>query len=350
MPGPRRRRSAPSRLRRPAGERRAHLAPRPARAPPPHPAPRLRLDLRTGVADRVPPARFGNVGSRFGHRRGTPLHHATGQPDDAGPVRDRAGPAPRRRARPDHDGRGHGAYGSRSRRTKRSRTSISCCGTSAMPHRRRRSSSSTTAVRTARPTRPRRWLPSWATSRSCGGRARWGSGARTAKGSRPVSRVATTPSSRSTPISRTTRPTSPGCSAAIDQGADLAIGSRYVEGGSVPHWHRVRLYCSKAANRYAAWALDLEVRDATSGFRAYRADTLRRIAYADSRSTGYGFHVELTQRVQAAGGRIVEVPISFTDRVRGRSKMSIAIIAEAVTNVTLWGARARLPDAVTRAG
>ena len=137
---------------------------------------------------------------------------------------------------------------------------------------------------------------------------------------------------------------------AIDQGADLAIGSRYVEGGSVPHWHRVRLYCSKAANRYAAWALDLEVRDATSGFRVYRADTLRRVAYADSRSTGYGFHVELTQRVQAAGGRIVEVPIAFTDRVRGRSKMSIAIIAEAVTNVTLWGARARLPDGVTRAG
>ena len=72
----------------------------------------------------------------------------------------------------------------------------------------------------------------------------------------------------------------------------------------------------------------------------YRADTLRRVAYADARSTGYGFHVEMTHRVQAAGCTIVEVPICFTDRVRGESKMSMAIVAEAMTSVTLWGARA----------
>jgi dolichol-phosphate mannosyltransferase len=129
---------------------------------------------------------------------------------------------------------------------------------------------------------------------------------------------------------------------AVDQGADLAIGSRHVADGSVPHWHPARSFFSKIANRYAGWALDLDVRDATSGYRAYRAETLRDVAYADSRSTAYVFHVELTHRVRDSGGTIVEVPICFTDRMRGRSKMSLTTVARAAWSVTLWGARRRL--------
>jgi dolichol-phosphate mannosyltransferase len=135
---------------------------------------------------------------------------------------------------------------------------------------------------------------------------------------------------------------------AVEQGADLAIGSRYVADGSVPHWHPARSFCSRIANRYAGWTLGLDVRDATSGFRAYRAEALRNIAYANSRAAGYGFHVELTHRVRDSGGTIVEVPICFTDRVRGRSKMSLAMVVEAATCVTLWGARARLRRATSR--
>jgi dolichol-phosphate mannosyltransferase len=137
---------------------------------------------------------------------------------------------------------------------------------------------------------------------------------------------------------------------AVAQGADLAIGSRYVAGGSVPHWNRTRSLLSQAGNRYAARALHLSVHDATSGYRAYDAGTLRRVAYASSRSTGYGFHVEMTHRVERAGGRIVEVPICFTDRVRGQSKMSLGIVIEAASTVTWWGVRERFPGRRQAAG
>jgi glycosyltransferase involved in cell wall biosynthesis len=128
----------------------------------------------------------------------------------------------------------------------------------------------------------------------------------------------------------------------VERGADLAIGSRYVDGGSVPHWPRGRLLLSKAGNRYASWALGLQVRDATAGYRAYRATMLKQVDYASAGSSGYGFQVELTYRVHCAGGSITEVPICFTDRVRGRSKMSLRIVAEAMTSVTRWAIRDRL--------
>jgi dolichol-phosphate mannosyltransferase len=129
---------------------------------------------------------------------------------------------------------------------------------------------------------------------------------------------------------------------ALDQGADLAIGSRYVPGGSVPHWPRPRLLLSKAGNNYASWALGLHVRDATAGLRAYRAAMLERIGYATAASTGYSFQIELTHRVVAVGGVITEVPITFTDRVRGSSKMSSRIVGEAIARVTWWGLRQRV--------
>ena len=129
---------------------------------------------------------------------------------------------------------------------------------------------------------------------------------------------------------------------AVVDGADLALGSRYVPGGSIPHWPFHRRWLSLWGNRYASWSLGLPVRDATTGFRAFRADVLRRIDLPSVRSDGYGFQIETVYRVLHAGGRIVELPIQFVDRERGESKMSFHIIAEALLRVTWWGSRARV--------
>jgi glycosyltransferase involved in cell wall biosynthesis len=130
--------------------------------------------------------------------------------------------------------------------------------------------------------------------------------------------------------------------AAVDRGADLALGSRYAPGGSVPNWPKRRLALSVAGNRYAAFCLGMDVRDTTAGYRAYRARILDAIDFDSTHSTGYGFQIEMTYRVRNAGGRIDEVPIAFTDRVRGTSKMSWRIIAEAMALVTWWGVRDRV--------
>ena len=136
--------------------------------------------------------------------------------------------------------------------------------------------------------------------------------------------------------------------AAIERGADLAIGSRYVPGGSVPNWPKGRLRLSVWGNRYAGAVLGLRVRDTTAGYRAYRASILRAMDIESTRSTGYAFQIEMTYRAMHAGGRIDEVPIAFTDRVRGTSKMSSRIVAEAMTLVTLWGLRDRVLRKLTR--
>jgi dolichol-phosphate mannosyltransferase len=130
----------------------------------------------------------------------------------------------------------------------------------------------------------------------------------------------------------------------IDEGADLVIGSRYVPGGSIPHWPWHRRALSKYGNRYSAAMLRIDVHDMTAGFRAYRADMVGRIDIEGVRADGYGFQVEMTYFVAQAGGRIVEVPIKFVDRVRGTSKMSTNIVVEAMALVTWWGIR----DRVTR--
>jgi len=132
-------------------------------------------------------------------------------------------------------------------------------------------------------------------------------------------------------------------------GADLAIGSRYVPGGSIPDWPWTRRMLSRWGNRYAAAVLGLAVNDATSGFRAFRADTLRRIDLSTVGAEGYAFQVELAYRVVRARGRIVEVPIVFRDRVRGTSKMSWRIIGEAMLLVARWGWRDRLRGRLGRA-
>ena len=129
---------------------------------------------------------------------------------------------------------------------------------------------------------------------------------------------------------------------ALDDGADLVIGSRYVPGGSVPHWPMHRRALSRYGNWYTSFALRTGVKDATAGYRAYRAEMLRKVRYDTTRAVGYGFQIELAYRVWRAGGRIVEVPITFTDRTRGHSKMSARIAAEELLLVTWWGIRDRV--------
>jgi dolichol-phosphate mannosyltransferase len=118
--------------------------------------------------------------------------------------------------------------------------------------------------------------------------------------------------------------------------ADLAVGSRWVTGGTVRNWPRSREILSRGGNAYARIMLRLSVHDATGGYRAYRAATLRRIGLHEVRSQGYCFQIELTLRTARAGLTIAEVPITFTERARGTSKMSRAIVAEALWRVTVW--------------
>lgn len=123
--------------------------------------------------------------------------------------------------------------------------------------------------------------------------------------------------------------------------ADLVIGSRYVAGGEIAAWTRGRRALSRWGNRYAAAALRIDVRDSTSGFRAFRDETLATIDIDSVRADGYGFQVETTYRVLRSGGRVVEVPIRFVDRTEGSTKMSRRIVVEALVLVTWWGLRDR---------
>ena len=124
---------------------------------------------------------------------------------------------------------------------------------------------------------------------------------------------------------------------AVEMGADAAIGSRYVPGGRIENWPRLRLFLSRWGNRYAAGMLGLAVNDATAGYRAYSSALLRRIDFASVRAEGYGFQIEMTHRAVRSGARIVEVPITFADRVVGESKLSHHIINEAFGLVNrLW--------------
>lgn len=124
-------------------------------------------------------------------------------------------------------------------------------------------------------------------------------------------------------------------------GADLVIGSRYVPGGEVRGWAAWRLVLSRGGNRYTRTMLRLPVHDATGGFRAFRADVLRELHLDDISSAGYCFQVDLAWRTWRAGYDIVEIPIAFTERARGRSKMSSLIVGEALVRVGWWGLRNR---------
>jgi dolichol-phosphate mannosyltransferase len=113
-------------------------------------------------------------------------------------------------------------------------------------------------------------------------------------------------------------------------GADLALGSRYVDGGGVSDWGRLRRFISEGGSTYSRWVLCLQVRDLTGGFKCFRREVLEAIHFDSVRSQGYAFQVELTYRAVRAGFRVVEVPIVFRDRQQGQSKMSWRIAAEAM--------------------
>lgn len=117
---------------------------------------------------------------------------------------------------------------------------------------------------------------------------------------------------------------------------DVVIGSRYVPGGHIPQWSWSRRLLSRGGNQYASLMLGLGVADSTAGFRVYSREALERIDYQSVRADGYGFQIEMTYRAKRSGTSIVEVPISFTDRALGESKMSRAIVFEALWLVTKW--------------
>lgn len=134
----------------------------------------------------------------------------------------------------------------------------------------------------------------------------------------------------------------PSLLAALEGGADAVIGSRYVPGGSVPHWPWYRRALSRYGNAYACAVLGMSVRDATAGFRAYRVGVLQDIDVFSTRAKGYGFQIETAYRVSRSGRHLTEVPITFTDRVRGYSKMSLTVAAEELLLVSWWGFRDRV--------
>jgi dolichol-phosphate mannosyltransferase len=117
---------------------------------------------------------------------------------------------------------------------------------------------------------------------------------------------------------------------------EVVIGSRYVRGGAIPKWSFSRRLLSRGGNQYASVMLGLGVADSTAGYRVYSKSALEKIRYESVRADGYGFQIEMTYRARRAGASIVEVPISFTDRALGESKMSRAIVVEALFLVTLW--------------
>jgi dolichol-phosphate mannosyltransferase len=139
--------------------------------------------------------------------------------------------------------------------------------------------------------------------------------------------------------------------------ADLVIGSRYVPGGRTVNWSRLREAISRVGNAYVRLALRVPVHDSTAGYRAYRRAVLEALPVAAVRSNGYSFQIETAHRSWQEGFRVVEVPITFTERASGVSKMSRQIVAEALLRVTRWAltggrrrARRHHPDSVAGKG
>ncbi len=127
--------------------------------------------------------------------------------------------------------------------------------------------------------------------------------------------------------------------------ADLVIGSRYVPGGRVVNWPRSREVLSRGGNIYSKLALGVRINDITAGFRAYRRRVLEKLELDGVASHGYCFQVDLTWRTVRAGFTVVEVPITFTEREIGTSKMSGSIVREALLRVTQWGLAHRIEQA-----
>jgi glycosyltransferase involved in cell wall biosynthesis len=118
---------------------------------------------------------------------------------------------------------------------------------------------------------------------------------------------------------------------------DLVVGSRYVPGGTIPRWNVFRRALSRGGNSYQELMLRLGISDATSGYRAYSARILDRLDLSQAHLEGFGFQIEMVRRAKIAGATVTEVPISFTEREMGESKIDRRTIFEAFWNVTRWG-------------
>lgn len=125
----------------------------------------------------------------------------------------------------------------------------------------------------------------------------------------------------------------------VSRRADLVIGSRYVAGGSTRNWPAHRRLLSRGGNRYVQLVTGIPVRDATSGFRAFRREVLEELELDSLHADGYSFQLETALRAWRVGFTIEEVPITFTERRTGKSKISRAIVLEALWRVLLWGLR-----------
>jgi dolichol-phosphate mannosyltransferase len=125
----------------------------------------------------------------------------------------------------------------------------------------------------------------------------------------------------------------------IEGGADVVVGSRYVPGGGTVNWPIHRRLLSRWGNRYTGFVLRMKVRDCTSGFRAYRASSLKAADPASTTAEGYSFLTELVRKMARSGAQVVETPIMFRDREKGVSKMSGRIVVESMVRVTGWGLR-----------
>ncbi|MGY1708315.1 polyprenol monophosphomannose synthase [Geodermatophilus sp. SYSU D00758] len=123
--------------------------------------------------------------------------------------------------------------------------------------------------------------------------------------------------------------------------ADVVLGSRWVPGGAVRNWPLARRLLSRGGTTYARLALGIAIKDATGGYRAIRAGALEALDLGTVASQGYCFQIDLARRAVERGFHIVEVPVTFVERERGRSKMSGAIVREALWRVTVWGIRRR---------
>jgi dolichol-phosphate mannosyltransferase len=134
----------------------------------------------------------------------------------------------------------------------------------------------------------------------------------------------------------------PSMLAALTGDVAAVVGSRYVPGGSIPHWPWHRRMASKWGNAYTNWVLGIHIADTTAGLVLWRADAITTIGLLDGTSKGYLYAIENKYLLTRHGLRIAEVPITFTDRVRGTSKMNGAVVWEELSNVTWWGFRDRV--------
>ena len=134
----------------------------------------------------------------------------------------------------------------------------------------------------------------------------------------------------------------PAMIAAIRPGRSITLGTRWIPGGGVVNWPKARQALSKAGTKYAKFALNLDFNDLTGGYRIYSVELLKALNLKDMQASGYCFQIEMVMAADLAGAVATEVPIIFVERINGVSKMSKAIVVEALTQTTRWGISRRL--------